>query len=161
MKHNSVILDTFTKIMKLMNHTRQWDAELAWYCSSATHWICLYSTTLESTLFVLPDTSLQPKLKFFEPSGYSTAFKLCLHQLNNKYLWALPQYFGPVWTLKYKFQNQTMLHVHLFSFQIRRWLKHAQHVSKPISTILLITVGIFHGFNCFGHMIYGPQTSAY
>ena len=42
MKPNSTALDTFSPdVMKIANHTRLWDAELAWYSQSATHQICL------------------------------------------------------------------------------------------------------------------------
>ena len=38
-----VVLDAFTKVMKMMNHTGQWDAELSWYSLSVIIWICLFS----------------------------------------------------------------------------------------------------------------------
>ena len=44
--------------------------------------------------------------------------------------------------MKHKFQNQTTMHT-------------------PITTILLTTVGTFHGLNCFGHVIYALLTSVY
>ena len=40
--HNSAASDTSAEIIKVMNHTGFWDAELAWYSPSATHWICLH-----------------------------------------------------------------------------------------------------------------------
>ena len=42
MRHNSVAPDGFAKIVKVMNLTGLWDAELAWYSPSATHQIHLY-----------------------------------------------------------------------------------------------------------------------
>ena len=38
---------------------------------------------------------------------------------------------------------------------------NAQSVSAPTTTILPITLGTYHGMNCFSHMIYMPQTSTY
>ena len=37
-------LNTFAEVVKKMNHTELWDAELAWYSLSATHWIYLYGS---------------------------------------------------------------------------------------------------------------------
>ena len=39
-RHNSAAADAFTEGVKVMNHNGLWDAELAWYSLSATHWIC-------------------------------------------------------------------------------------------------------------------------
>ena len=38
---------------------------------------------------------------------------------------------------------------------------NAQHVSTPTTMILPTTVGTLHSLNCFGHIIYAPQTSMY
>ena len=32
----------FAEVMKVMNHTGLWDAELTWYSPNVTRWICLY-----------------------------------------------------------------------------------------------------------------------
>ena len=37
----SAALDAFTEVVKVTNHTRLWDAELAWYSPIATRLICL------------------------------------------------------------------------------------------------------------------------
>ena len=41
-KHNSAALDTFTKILKVINYTGLWNANFTWYSPSATHPICIY-----------------------------------------------------------------------------------------------------------------------
>ena len=50
MWHSSAVLDAFGKVMKVMNHTRLWNALLIWYSLSATHKICLYG--LEYSLVI-------------------------------------------------------------------------------------------------------------
>ena len=35
------LLTGFAEVVKVTNHTGQWDVELAWYSWRATHWICL------------------------------------------------------------------------------------------------------------------------
>ena len=39
-KHSSTALNLFAVVVKVMNHTEQWDAELAWYSPSTTCRIC-------------------------------------------------------------------------------------------------------------------------
>ena len=39
---NYTLWTPFPKIVKVTNHTGQWNAKLTWYSPSATHWICLY-----------------------------------------------------------------------------------------------------------------------
>ena len=39
--HISSSQGAFTKVVKMWNHTELWDADLAWYSPTATHWICI------------------------------------------------------------------------------------------------------------------------
>ena len=39
-RYNSAALNAVAVVMKVMKHTKQWDAEFAWYSHSAPHWIC-------------------------------------------------------------------------------------------------------------------------
>ena len=43
MRHISAATDALAVIVKGINYTELWDAELAWYFPSPTHWICLLS----------------------------------------------------------------------------------------------------------------------
>ena len=80
MRHNSAAVDAFDEVIKVMNHTSLWDAELGWYSLSATRQIWSYD--LEHSLGIhgfsptwscLIAEFLTTQLKFFEdPSGYCT-----------------------------------------------------------------------------------------
>ena len=55
-KHNSASLDTFAKVMKVMNHTRRWDAEHTWYWVLLARFVSMaQSVALEFTVLGLPD----------------------------------------------------------------------------------------------------------
>ena len=68
MRINSPVLDIFAVVMKVMKHTRLWDAKLAWYLPSFS--LRLGSTASESTVWGLAVLAwlsrfLQPEQNFF------------------------------------------------------------------------------------------------
>ena len=46
MRYNSIFLDAFADVIKVMNYIGLWAAELAWYSPSTTHLTCLYESSI-------------------------------------------------------------------------------------------------------------------
>ena len=75
-RHNLATLDAFAVKVKVMSHTRLWDAEFAWYSLRNTHEICF--NDFEHSLRIYGFRSTWPCLEIkvlrtqekFEPSGY-------------------------------------------------------------------------------------------
>ena len=47
------------------------------------------------------------------------------------------------------------------AFESHRELSNGQCVGAPTTTILPITVSIFHSLKCFGHVVYALETSTH
>ena len=76
-RYNSAALTAFIKVMKEMNYTGQWDADLVWYSPSATFRICLNGLKLHfrihgfrATWLCLIIEVLATRRKFLETFGY-------------------------------------------------------------------------------------------
>ena len=70
MGHDSVTLDVFAKVVKVMNQTELWDVMLAWYSPSATHWIYLYGLEHNFKINACPIAKVFATwAKFPEPLG--------------------------------------------------------------------------------------------
>ena len=79
-KHNSAVLDIFAEVVKVMNHTELWHADLAWYSLSITHQFAslAWSTALEFMVLGLSDLFwssrfLQSKQNFLNYLYYNQA----------------------------------------------------------------------------------------
>ena len=53
MRHSLAVSDCFAEVVKVMDHTRLWDAELAWY--SPRFDSVAWNTTFEHIVLGLPD----------------------------------------------------------------------------------------------------------
>ena len=128
----------------MINHTDLWEVELAWYSHSATYWICLYS--LKHGIGISD---------FRSTSHYSTV-------INRAFTFYTANVFmsWPVWTLKTKVPKLDSVVSSSVQLSNHSW-SNAQHVSTPTTMILSSTAVTFHSLNCFGHMIYAPQTRMY
>ena len=61
--------------------------------------------------------------------------------------------------MQQKFPNKITLHMWLSNLT---WSEAMHNMSvNKLSLVLPTTVGTFRGLNCFGHIIYVPQTNTY
>ena len=89
MKHNSVTLDAFAKVMTVWNRNWLWEDELAWYSLTATCEICFYGLGHSLSIHIFWPTRshmmvvFATKVKFRETSGYHTAINLMSRVFTN------------------------------------------------------------------------------
>ena len=158
-RHNLAVLDSFAGVMKVINHTGLWDAKLTWYSLSATCLICLYGLEIHSfrlTWLCLIIKVLATQAKFLKASGYCTviscAFTFWITNVFSCFCNIMTQFN----LAKFKFTNQTTLHIYQFSFQLTHgvkictisvhqlpWYYYPQQVLTMTWTILLQTSTIF------------------
>ena len=140
MRHNLVALDVFAKVVKLTNHTRLWDTDVAWYSPNATCWICFMAWinhiieihSLKPTWFCLIISVLTDQVKFLLSSGYCTVINCTLiFRKTNIFVC-----FGSVMAESKLVKHNLMYW--LFKFH-NEW-SNVLHVSAPSTAILLITV---------------------
>ena len=107
MRHNSSAPEACAKAVKMTNHTRLWDANLAWYSLRVTHQIFLYSLELGLKIHGFRPTwpclmikVLVTEAKFLEPSAYCTLMPCAFifHAINA--FGCFSQSYGPVQTHK-------------------------------------------------------------
>ena len=111
--------------------TSMWDTSFAWYSPRATHRICFAD---------------------FEHSLGIRAFRLTL-PWSTRFLQTDLDFFNDLFTVLWSTVPS--------SFKSHMKWSNAQCVNTPTTTILPTTAGTFHGLNCFGHVIYAPQTNTY
>ena len=102
MRHDSAILDAFTKVMYVTNHSGIWHTELTWYLLSATHQICL--NWLEHVLgihgFRIDHWSFCNLCEISKTIWLLYCDQLCLHFSPNKCFQLLLWHYGPIQACK-------------------------------------------------------------
>ena len=139
-----------------------WDAEITWYSLSARF---AWSIASQSTVLSLPDLAWLSKflqlqwnfLNHLVTILRSTAPSLFAQQI---ILVASTALWLSLNLQKQKFLNYTTLNVHLCGLQIMQRVK--QYTMYLHTTMILsTTVGTSHSLNCFGRVIYMPQSITY
>ena len=149
-KQNLTVVDDFANVLKVINHSRLWDAKLAWYSPIATWWIYLYDLEHSQGNHVFRLTwpyliviVLATRAKFFEPSGYWTeincTFTFCTTNIFGCFHCIITQFE----LIKLSFQIRLHSTFILEVFKSHMELNNAQHVSVLTSTILQTTVSTF------------------
>ena len=161
-RYNSVVLDAFAEVIKMINHTGLWDAELAWYPPSATCRISsmVWSILIEYTvirLLELPWSSRFCHLSWL--SGCSTVinFTFTFRAANIfRYFLSVVTWFELISITLQIGLSYTFICAAFKSHSERSNAErsNAERASALTYTILPTTAGTYHGFNCIDHVIY-------
>ena len=112
--------------MKMMNHTRLWDAELVWYSLKTTQWICyilrIHDFKPTWQCLIIEVLATQGKsLELF--GGYFTMINCTVTYCPTNIFGCFHNVIVQFELIKHKLLHKTMLHVHLYGFQITHRLK--------------------------------------
>ena len=149
-----IILDSLAEIMKVMNHTGLWDADLAWHFEYY-HWI--YLCGLEFSLGI-HSFRLAWLLRFLPPEQ-----NFLNHLVTVLWSIAPSPFVQQMFLFAFSVLRLSRLCCMFIcaAFKLPMDWSNIQHVSASTTTILPTTVGTLHNLNFSSHMIYVLQTSIY
>ena len=166
LKHNPVAADVFAEVIKVTADSGLWNAVLAWYSPSDSHWICPdgfehglgihgFRTTCHSLIVKV----LATRAKFLEPSVYCTLINCSFNFSHMKCFGLRPRRYGPVWTCKTLVASLDFIarsYVQLLNY-IQSETMH--NVSARLLQLYYLPLrGVKHSFS---HVIYAPQTNTF